>query len=178
MQKLLKKQGNSWKKYRSTIRDTLKKEKFYKNAITDFIPKPSQDELKIFYKNHKKEFAIPSHIKMIEYSTEDEEGMQTFLRTKKRRGVKSHTVIKETEILDPVLLSILLKTKSNTYTHPLNAGNRYVVFKVLSKMGQVILPFNVVKPTVLKRWREQQKDKALKEYLEKMRAGANIQTIR
>ena len=33
MQKLLKEQGTTWKKYRSTIREALKKEKFYQEKI-------------------------------------------------------------------------------------------------------------------------------------------------
>jgi len=68
MQKILKQQGTSWSKYRSSIRNALKKEKFFQKKIANTITAPTDDELKIFYNNHKEEFIIPSHVNLIEYS--------------------------------------------------------------------------------------------------------------
>jgi len=178
MQKILKERGTSWSKYRSTIRDAMKKEKFYKDTVVASISTPSNDELKIFYKNHKKEFTIPSTISMVEYAAEEEEAMKHFLQTKRKKGIRSRTVTKKTKTLDPTLLSMLLQTQDGAYTRPFNTGDKYVVFKILSKRGKVQMPYEVAKPAVLKSWKQQQQGKALKEYFEKMKTNADIQILR
>ncbi len=178
MQKILKQRGTSWSQYRSTIRDAMKKEKFYKEKVINAIPSPTDDELKIFYKNHKKEFTIPSSITMNEYSTEDEEAMKRFVQTHSTKGIRVRTVTKKSKELNPALLSMLLQTKNGDYTRPFNAGGRYVVFKIRSKRGKINMPFEAAKPAVLRRWKQQQQSKALKDYFEKMKANADIQILR
>ncbi len=178
MQKILKQRGTSWSKYRSTVRDAMKKEKFFKEKVIASIPAPSDDELKIFYKNHKKEFTIPSHISMIEYSSEDEEAMKHFLQTQSKKGIRTRTVTKKTKELNPALLSMLLQTKNGEYARPFNAGDRYVVFKIKSKRGRINMPFEAAKPAVLRSWKQQQQSKALKDYFEKLKTNADIQILR
>jgi len=178
MQKILKQRGTSWSQYRSTIRDAMKKEKFYKEKVINSISTPSDDELKIFYRNHKKEFTIPSSITMKEYSTEDEEIMKHFIQTHTTKGIRVRTVTKKTKELNPALLSMLLQTKKGAYTPPFNAGERYVAFKILSKRGRINMPFEAAKPAVLRSWKQQQQSKALKEYFEKMKTNADIQILR
>ena len=79
MQKLLKQQGTSWSKYRKSIAESLKKQKFFKEKVSATMVKPSEDELKIFYEHHKKEFIIPTSISMIEYSSTSEQTLKNFL---------------------------------------------------------------------------------------------------
>jgi len=178
MQKILKQRGTSWSQYRSTIRDAMKKEKFYKEKVINSIAAPSNDELKIFYKNHKKEFTVPSSITMKEYSTENEETMKHFIQTHSTKGIRVRTVTKRTKELNPALLSILLQAKKGSLTPPFNTGGRYVAFKILSKRGRVSMPFEAAKPAVLNRWKQQQQSKALKDYFEKMKTNADIQILR
>ncbi|RRS32171.1 MAG: hypothetical protein P794_01990 [Epsilonproteobacteria bacterium (ex Lamellibrachia satsuma)] len=178
MQKILKQRGTSWAKYRSSIREAMKKEKFYKEKVVATIPAPSEDELKLFYRNHKKEFVIPSSISMIEYSTSSKQTMEKFLRTKNTKGIKSRSVTKKTKTLNPALLSMLLRTQNGAYTRPLNTGDKYVVYKVKSKNGRVGMPFESAKGAVAARWRQQQQGKALKDYFSKMRTSADVQILR
>ncbi len=178
MQKIIKQRGTSWNKYRSTVRNAMKKEKFYKEKVIDSIPSPSDDELKIFYKKHKKEFTIPSSIHMVEYSTVNEEVMKKFLRTKNKKGIKSRLVTKKTKDLNPSLLSMLLQTKRGEYTRPFNAGEKYVVFKIKSKRGRTNMPFKMAKQAVIKSWQQQQQGKAIRDYFEKLKTSADIQVLR
>lgn len=62
MQKILQEQGTPWSKYRSTVRDAMKKEKFYQEKVVNTISAPTEDELKLFYRSHKDEFIIPSSV--------------------------------------------------------------------------------------------------------------------
>ncbi len=178
MQKILKKQGTSWISYRNTIREAMKREKFFKEKVINSIPAPSEDELKLFYKNHKKEFTIPSTFRMVEYSSKDEEQLKQFLQTKKVKGVRSKTVTMKTKTMSPTLITTLLQTQNGAYTHPFNAGDKYIMYKMKSKSGRATMPFELAQPIALAKWKQQQQGKALKDYFEKLRVNADIQKLR
>ena len=178
MQKIIKQQGTSWTKYRSSIRDAIRKEKFYQEKVVNNVPTPSEDELKLFYKNHQAEFILPKSISMIEYSAKSEASMKNFLQTKNKKGIKSRSVKKSTKDLNPDLLRSILQTQNGSFTRPLNAGDRYISYKVLSKQGKVNMPFEIAKGAVAAKWKQQQQSKALKDYFEKLKTNADIQILR
>ena len=178
MQKILKEQGTSWEKYRSSIRNAMKKEKFFKEHILATIPEPSEDELKLYYANHKEQFVIPSTVHLIEYSAKSEQKMKDFLRTKDTKKVKSHKVTKSTKDLNPTLLSTILQTQDGSYTRPFNAGDKYISYKVLSKNGKMTMPFESARGAITARWKQQQQTKAIKDYFEKLKTNADVQYIK
>ena len=178
MQKILKEQGTPWSKYRSSIRNALKKEKFFQEKVANTITAPTEDELKLFYQSHKEDFIIPSSINLIEYSATSEAKMKKFLETKNTKSVKSRNVTKSTKDLSSTLLTTILQTQDGSYTRPFNAGDRYISYKVLSKEGEAIMPFNAAKGAVSARWRQQQQSKAVKDYFEKLKTNVDIQRIR
>lgn len=178
MQKILQEQGTSWTKYRSSIRDALKKEKFYQEKVVNAIPTPSEDELKLFYNTHKDEFILPETINMIEYSAKSEASMKNFLQTKNTKGIQSHSVTKASKDLTPALLGTILQTQDGSFTRPFNAGDKYISYKVLSKQGEVTMPFEASQGAVAARWKQEQQSKALKDYFEKLKTNADIQILR
>ena len=46
----------------------MKKEKFFQENVVKNIPTPTEDELKLYYNNHKDEFFAPSSVNLTEYS--------------------------------------------------------------------------------------------------------------
>jgi parvulin-like peptidyl-prolyl isomerase len=178
MQKILKEQGTSWNRYRSSVKEAMKKEKFFQEKVVSTIATPSEDELKIFYKNHQKEFTIPASVNLIEYSAPSEESMKNFLQTKNPKGVKIRSVTKSTKDLNPTLLGSILQTQDGSFTRPFNAGDRYISYKVLSKQGKVNMPFEAAQGAVAAKWKQQQQSKALKDYFEKIKTNADIQILR
>ncbi len=178
MQKILKQQGTSWTKYRKTIKDGLRQREFFRQTVSKNIPTPTEDELKIFYSKHKKEFNIPSAISVVEYAAPTEAKIKQFLKTKSTKGIKSKSLVKKTKGMNPAMLSTLLQTPNGSYTAPINAGDRWVVYKVKNKSGRTQMPFETAKGAVASRWRQQQQSKALKDYFKKMRTEANIQYLR
>jgi len=178
MQKILKKQGTSWSKYRESIRKILKQRKFFQETVSQNIPTPTENELKHFYEMHKKEFTIPSTISVIEYSAPTEEKIKHFLKTQKTKGIRSKRLVKHTKGMNSAMLGMLLQTPNGSFTAPINAGDRWVVYKIRSKSGKTQMPFEAAQGAVAARWRQQQQSEAVKDYFKKMKTQANIQYIR
>jgi len=178
MQKILKEQGTSWSKYRKSVRDAMKKEKFFQDNVVNSIPEPTDDELKLYYHNHQEVFIAPKDVKLIEYSASSEQRMKDFLQTKNTKHVKSKTVTKSVQSLNPTLVGTILSTQDGSYTRPFNAGDRYISYKVVSKSGQVTMPYESAQGAVAARWKQQQQQKALKDYFEKLKTNADVQYIR
>lgn len=178
MQQILKEQGTPWSKYRSSVREAMKKEKFFQKNVVGSIPAPSDDELKLFYQNHKNEFTIPSRVSLIEYSAPTEKKMKEFLQTKNKKGIQSRSVKKSTKELNPTLLGSILNTQNGSFTRPFNAGNKYISYKVLSKEGEESMPFEAARGAITAKWKQQQQSKALKDYFEKIKTNADIQVLR
>ena len=172
MQKILKEQGTSWNKYRSSVKEAMKKEKFYQEKVVSTITAPSEDELKLFYANHQEDFTIPASVNLVEYSAPSEESM------KNPKGINSRSVTKATKDLNPGLLGSILQTQDGSFTRPLNAGDRYISYKVLSKEGEVNMPYEAAQGAVAAKWKQQQQGKALKDYFEKIKTDADIQILR
>jgi parvulin-like peptidyl-prolyl isomerase len=178
MQKVLKEQGTQWQQYRSSVKEAMKKEKFYQEKVVRTIPEPTEDQLKLFYFNHQDAFVIPSSIEMVEYSAPTENKIKNFLQTKNQKGVKSRSITKETKDLNPTLLASILQTQDGSFTRPFNAGDRFISYKVLSKSGQSAMSYEAAKGAVAAKWKQQQQNKALKDYFEKLKTNADVQYIR
>jgi len=178
MQKILKKQGTSWSKYRESIRKVLKQRKFFRDTVSKNVPAPTESELQRFYESHKGDFTIPSSISVTEYSAPTEEKIKQFLKTKSTKGVHSKNMVKKTKGLNSAMLGMLLQTPNGSYTTPMNAGDRWVVYKVRAKSGKTQMPFENARGAVAARWRQEQQGQAVKDYFKKMKTEANIQYLR
>jgi parvulin-like peptidyl-prolyl isomerase len=178
MQQILKGQGTSWSKYRNSIREALKKRIFFREKVAKNIPMPTEDELKLFYQNHHDQFTIPSAISVIEYSAKTEGTLNALIKNGHTKGVSSKHKILQTKRMNPALMSMLMQTPEGRFTRPINAGNRYVAYKIISKTGRTQMPFGEAKNMVAARWQQQQQEKALKDYFKKMKTEANIRILR
>jgi len=179
MQAEIKKQGLPWRKFREQIKTSLKKQKFFRSKIAKTIPQPSEDELKIFYKNNMSKFKMPSSITAIEYSASTSKAIQAFLKNpSNKKGIKSRKVVYKGADLTPQLMSMFAGVRIGSYTPAVNNGNAYVSFKVKSQGKRVAKPYAQVKNSVMSAWKSQQQAEAIKGYFEKMKRSASIEIIR
>ena len=178
MQKILQAQGTSWVQYRKSIRNALKKNKFYQDEVISSIPNPSEDELKMFYNKNKKSFTIPAKIHTTEYSASTQAKITKFIKTHKKSLVTSRKVTQSTSKLEPTLLTMLLQTPKGKYTSSINAGDKYIVYLVRSKQGKSTMSFEVAQSAIKAKWKQAQQSKALEDYFEKMKTRADVQILR
>ena len=68
----------------------MKKEKFFQTNVVNSIPTPTEDELKLYYNKHKKEFFAPSSLNLVEYSASYKKCDERFFTNQKeKRGKES-----------------------------------------------------------------------------------------
>ena len=179
MQQEVKKQGMSWNKYRDQVKTALKKQKFSRTKIAKAIPTPSDDELRIFYKNHPELFSMPSSLSVEEYSASSAAAIQAFLQNPaQKKGIKSRNVTFKGSDLTPQLLAMISQTPTGSFTPAFNNGSAYVTFLVKSKGKGTMKPFDEVKNNVIMAWKKEQQEDAVKDYFEKMKSRATIEIIR
>ena len=179
MQSVIKKQGQSWNTFRDQMKTGIQKQKFFRTQIAKNIPEPSDDELKIFYRNHSELFSMPSSITVTEYSAASAGKIQTLLENPaNQQGVKHKKVTFKGADVTPQLLAMISQTEIGSFTPAFNNGNAFVTYKVLSKGKGKLKPFDDVKNSVVMAWKKEQQGDAIKDYFEKMKTNATIEYIR
>lgn len=178
MQKILKQQGTPWVTYRQSVTEGLRKAHFYQEVVIASIPEPSEDELKLYYKEHQRDFKVPKRISMIEYSAKTKKALESFLKTHKATGIHKQKMDKKTSDLGLEMLSMFLQTPKNSYTKILNAGDKYIVYKITATYGKRIMPFEMAQTAAIAKWKQAQQAQALNDYFRKLRDRSNIQTLR
>jgi parvulin-like peptidyl-prolyl isomerase len=179
MQQILKKQGMKWYDYRQRVQTEIKKQKFYQSNIAPLIPIPGEDQLKLFYKKNRKIFKVPTKITMVEYSAGSIEELKAFASSKKlTKGIKSKTVTKNESQLTPQLFSMAISSPVGSYMQPMNAGDKFVMYKIKGKSGSKILPFDKARNGVIQAWKHKQRKQATEDYFKKLKTSANIVYVR
>ena len=179
MQSILKKQGQSWNRFRDQMKTGIQKQKFFRANIIKNIPEPSDDELKIFYRNHPELFSMPSSITVIEYSASSAGKIQALLENPaNQKGVKHKKTTFKGADITPQLLAMISETPIGSFTPAFNNGNAFVTYKVLSKGEGKLKPFEDVRNNVTMAWKKKQQGEAVKDYFEKMKSNATIEYIR
>ena len=178
MSKVLRKQGSSLRSFKDKIRMSMKKDIFFNQKVASSVPIPNTRELKKFYNKHKRMFSVAKSFALIEYSAKSEDDLKTFIKTKKSTNIKNKRVTKYTSKLDSTMLNTFLSTRKGSFTKIFNAGDKFIVYKVLSKQGRSIMPFDKARNGVASQWKLSQKDKYMREYFKQLKSSANIQIIR
>ena len=179
MQSVLKKQGQSWNTFRDQMKVGIQKQKFFRAKIMKNIPKPSDDELKIFYRNHPELFSMPSSITVIEYSASSAGKIQALLENPvNQKGVKHKKVTFKGADITPQLLAMISETPIGSFTPAFNNGNAFVAYKVLGKGKGKLKPFEDARNNITMAWKKEQQGEAIKDYFEKMKSNATIEYIR
>lgn len=179
MQIEVKKQGESWNKFRDQIKIAIQKQKFFRTKVSPTISRPSDDELHIFYKNHPELFSVPSNIKVTEYSASSAGKIQAFLSNpSKMNAIKKRNVTFKGGDVTPQLLAMISQTNVGEFTPAFNNGSAYVTYRVKSKGKGTLKPFDDVKNSVIMAWKKEQQGDAVDSYFKKMKSEATIETLR
>ncbi len=180
MRGLMEKQGLTWESYHAQLANQMKKERFFQQVILSTIERPNDSELEEYYNMHKSDFSnAPKQMSLVVYKSQSAAALQQAILNpiKPTMGVTKKNILASSNELNPQLLNLINNTSEKSFTKPINTGKGFIAYFVNSK-GASQGGFASVKNAVLNRWLQEQRVKAGQDYLNKLKANANIRVIR
>jgi len=181
MKKALAKNGLTWEAYKKQLATEIKKEKFFMRNIASSIPRPTDEDLKLYYETHKDKFQSSpvSQISMIEYSSNSSQKLLEAMQNPMRQieGVTQKSILASSNEMNPMLYSLINSTPNGSFTKPINTGRGFVAYYVKSKSSQGS-GFESIKNQVAMAWMQEERMKASKNFLDKLKNSADIRVIR
>jgi peptidyl-prolyl cis-trans isomerase SurA len=163
--------------------DSLKKQIKRQLEITKLISyynkRVSRDDIQNYYDLHKDEFIVPQKIDTTVYSSNNP---NTLKKVKENPLLNSANVdIKEMSFefnqTNPKLMLFLSETDENSFSKIIPMQNKFSLFYVTKKEGNVTLPFDFAASVIFEKLSNKQNQKAINDLLSKLKAKADIQFL-
>jgi len=176
----LQKQGVTMSRFKSDLREKLKRDKLYKKILAGRLQKADDEALKAYYKAHKKEFKLPGNIKVIKYTAKDGRPLQALQMQPMMRhdGVKMREVTVDATKANPKLFGLLMQTPESKFTQIINMGKEFVTFFIKQKGRDRVVAFEKAKQNIFGMLMKEQEQALLMEFFEKKRSEAIVKVIR
>jgi len=158
----------------------MKKERFFQEVILSTIERPSDAELENYYNAHKEAFSnAPKQMSLVAYTSDSSDTLQQAIANPLRpiSGVTKNNILASSNEMSPALLNLIENTPLNSFSKPVNTGKGFISYFVKSK-GSGQSGFAAVKNAVVARWVQEQRVQAGKDFLNKLKANANIRVVR
>ncbi|EAK5748233.1 hypothetical protein CDJ58_02275 [Campylobacter lari] len=180
LQSKIEKDGLSFEVFKNKIRKDLEREKLYRSIMQNAKINIDDETLKHFYESNLDKFSTFSNIDLVVYNSTNPELLQQLAQNPmyKNSQIKSKAISLNAASLDPRLLALLNNTKIGEFTPVLNGENVYIVYFVKEKYGKNPIEFDLIKDQVNNIYTLTQKEQALKNHLDKIRANAHIEELR
>jgi parvulin-like peptidyl-prolyl isomerase len=183
MKQVLTKRGLTWEGYKKQLEMEIKKEKFFAKNIASTISRPTEEELRVYYQTHKDKFSSDTpttQISLIAYASNSSMKLQEAIQNPMKivDGVQQKSMLISSRDINPKLFSIINQTPEGSFTKPINTGRGFVAYFIKSKSNQEDVGFEMVKNSVMMAWLQEERIKASKNFLNKLKNNANIRIIR
>lgn len=177
----LAREGVSYQAYRADLKKQLQTRELMQKILASNVNITDESELFAYYNAHKKDFEVPSSVKVMRYSTSSDALLQKAMKDPKKNieGVQKQEETINMHILSPQIAQVFVTTPKGDFTPVLNAGNNVLVsFLVLEKLGEKLMSYEEAKPMVNQRVMAQKEQSIIKEHFAKIRASAKIVYLR
>lgn len=173
--------GTTLQEYRNSIKKQLQTKELMQRILASNINISSEDELLSYYTKHKKEFMLPSSVRVVRYMAHNEGDLQKAIHSPKAQiqGVQKANETISLSSLSPQIAQVFLHTPNNEFTPVLTTGgNGFVSFLVKERLGEKIISFEEAKPLINQKIMAQKEQSIITEHFNKIRSSANIVTLR
>ncbi|MBR2112659.1 MAG: peptidyl-prolyl cis-trans isomerase [Helicobacter sp.] len=177
----LAREGVSYQAYRADLKKQLQTRELMQKILASNVNITDESELFAYYNAHKKDFEVPSSVKVMRYSTSSDALLQKAMKDPKKNieGVQKQEETINMHILSPQIAQVFVTTPKGDFTPVLNAGNNVLVsFLVLEKLGEKLMSYEEAKSMVNQRVMVQKEQSIIKEHFAKIRASAKIVYLR
>lgn len=175
------KEGVSYQTYRADLKKQLQTRELMQKILASNVNITDENELFAYYNKHKNQFEMPSNVKVIRYSANDDALLQRAIKERKKNfsGVEKQEEEIAIASLNNQIAQIFISTPKGQFTPVLNAGNNILVsFLILERKGNKLMSFEEAKPLINQRIMAQKEQSIIQEHFEKIRSSAKIVYLR
>lgn len=176
---VVKSRGTSDEQLREDMQISIKKEKLYASILNAPNQNITPQNARRFYENNAGMFLRFDSISLIRYISNDNEALNLQAKDYKAdiKGVKKEHLNLSSSKIAPNLVYIFNNTQNGEFTPILESPVGLERFYIISKNGSVLPPFEAVEQAVVNAMIEQEREAAMMDYFNKLKAKANIKYI-
>lgn len=180
LKKIIIQKGINWDDYKKSFKKELLKKKFFQQIASKTLIRPDDKEIYNYYKEHIERFSIPKYVEAVKYISNDPKSLKKIISNPliSIDGVQVGEEKVDISKINPKLAYLLQSTKEGSFTPIIPFGNKYIVIYVQKKIDVTPMKFEEVKNAVIADMMNKKRDKAIKDYLAKLKAKAKIKIIR
>ncbi|WP_281951591.1 peptidylprolyl isomerase [Nitrosophilus kaiyonis] len=177
---ILKQKGIKWEEYKDSFKKQLLKKKFFKKIAATKLTRPDEEEIKEYYKKHLEEFSLPKYVEIVKYISKDKASLQKIMQNPliSIPGIQIGEEKVEFSQINPKIAFLLKDTKEGSFTPIIPFGKQFLTIFVKKKIDITPIPYEQAKNMVLSKMIEEKREKAIKEYLAKLKVSAKIKVLR
>ena len=178
--KMLIRQKEDYDQFIEKIKKQLTHQELIKKIAKGHLKIANDDDMKIYYNNHKDEYTIANSIDVIAYVSKNKNLLEQVKQNPmfNTQGVMSQNItFKQTE-LNPQVKYILNNTKNNEFSVIFNQGGNYNIFFVKNKNDIKTLSFDKVKKEIFNKIMTQREQSYLQNYFETLKITADVKILR
>lgn len=180
LKNIITQKGVSWNEYKESFKKELLKKKLFEHIASKNLSRPDDEEIKNYYKEHIDKFSIPRYVEVVKYISKNPQNLKKVMQNPliSIDGVQVGEERVDVSKIDPKLAYLLQSTKEGSFTSIIPFGNQYLLMYVKKKIDVTPMKFEEVKNAVLADIMQKRREKAIKDYLSKLKAKAKIKIIR
>jgi peptidyl-prolyl cis-trans isomerase SurA len=170
----------NYAEYKSEIKTKIAKERFFQKITHEKYAPMDEKDLRLYFENNKKEFAVPSRIEALQYSAKDRSAIERAVSSPMTvlQGVLKEEIVINTKTLDPALIYVFKNTKEGSFTQIMPIKDRFVSYYIKDKKDFVVPEFEGARNEVFEKLTSKKEEDAVKDYFEKLKASAKIKVVR
>lgn len=177
----LMQQGINFTQYKNQLKEQIETQELLRSILLSDINTTGETQMRNYYNKHEQEFNMPKEVEVIRYVSKDTQALQRAISNPmtKTPGVEKGEEKISLDTLNPQIAQVFVQNDKSTFTPILNAGDgNFVSFYIKEKIGQTQIPFDHAKNFIAQKLAEENQDRVLEEYFEKIRVKAKISFIR
>jgi len=139
----------------------------------------SDEDLKIYYKNHKKQFRKTNKITGVLYSSTNERALVAQISNPMLRSnsISTKTIKANIKKLSPQLQYLALNTPAKSFTQIYQENGKLHTLFISKKTYSGVLPFKRIKSQIFEIVMLKRQNEFLKDYFDTLKAKANIKKL-
>ena len=166
--------------YKEELKNKIKQEKLIQRIFASKVNSIDVEDMKRYYESNKEEFTKTDTFEVVKYESANKESLQQALNSPMM--LISDVSVKAMELssssLDPKTAYFLNQTGEGSFTPILSSNLTHLAYLVKAKKDTKIIPFEQARNVIESKLSESQREDAVSNYFEKLKAKADITVLR